>query len=132
MKYGVVTEDFVREYLSSQSILYKVSHYKGQMVLSDGTYSKCLDDHSVESTQTHQAIKELMHEHFEKERELLEDSVEKLKAIGGSRSLDDVYWLVNQEHYPIQWFDSFEAAMEHYRPCPPKRTVVTSESVPTQ
>lgn len=131
MKYGIVTADFSREYVSSNT-LYNVNHYKGQVLLSDGENSKCLDDFSIEAIQSNDAALNLIIQHFQEENLLHESSAVKILAVGGSYTSDNLSWMVNQGHYPITWFECFEDALRVYKKAPTNRSIAKSSPVNIQ
>lgn len=131
MKIGIFTEEFTREYVSS-SMLHTVNHYKGQMLISEGDNSKCLDDFTVDVIKHNPKVLDLTKDHFEQEKELHESTRKEILALGGEYTPDNITWFVNQERYPIKWFESIEEAFKHYQVAPKTRDIATSSPVSVQ
>ncbi|HHC7087343.1 TPA: hypothetical protein ACN376_004045 [Vibrio parahaemolyticus] len=131
MKYGVVIEDFEREYISSKA-LYTVYHYEGQVLISDTTWSKWLDDSIVNLLKANTKALGLVIEHFNKEKSIHDSFAKRFLDIGEVYCFDNLTWMTNMERYPIRWFDSLEEALCQYKEAPLNRKVSQASPVSTK
>ncbi|EGR3168463.1 hypothetical protein EM89_020320 [Vibrio parahaemolyticus] len=130
VKYGVVIEDFEREYISSKT-LYTVYHYEGQILISDTTWSKWIDDFTVNLLKTNAKALGLVIEQFEEEKSMHDSFAKQFLDIGEVYCFDNLTWMTNMSRYPIRWFDSLEEALREHKEVPLNRKVSQSSPVNT-
>lgn len=128
MKFGVVTQDFEREYISSKR-LNVIYHYKGQVLMSDSTWSKWLDDSTINILNTNKKALRLLIEQFDEEKTMHESFAKKFSDIGETYCFDNLTWFTNINRYPIKWFDSIEDALKEHQESPTNRKISHSSPV---
>lgn len=71
MKFGVFGQDFSREFVSGKN-LQTINHYEGQLLISDGEYSKVIDDFTLESIERDTDVLMFIAKAFEEEKQSVE------------------------------------------------------------
>lgn len=128
MKFGVVAQDFEREYISSKR-LNVIYHYKGQILISDSTWSKWLDDFTISILKTNVKVLGLLIDQFGEEKTMHENFAKKFSDIGETYCFDNFTWITNIDRYPIKWFDSIEDALKEHEEAPINRKLSHSSPV---